>query len=68
MAVTVVLRLLPGPLRAGELVGEAELVASGVIEAVRSVDEIVAFVRRVAVDSRGAAAVDDTPDDEERLQ
>ena len=49
MVVTMVLRLLAAPLDSGELVGHVELVESGLVGPVRSVDELVAFARRASV-------------------
>ncbi len=46
VTVSVVLRLADAALDAGRLAGEAELVATGERQVVRSAEELVAFVRR----------------------
>ena len=46
MVITVVLRLLPGPLESGDLVGHVEHVSTGVMESVRGPAELVAFCRQ----------------------
>ena len=48
MVITVVLRLLPGPLESGDLVGQVEHVSSGATESVRGAAELVEFVRQAA--------------------
>jgi hypothetical protein len=53
VAITVVLRLLPGPLEAGDLVGQIEHVSTGAVLPVRGAADIVEFARQAA-----AAAVD----------
>jgi hypothetical protein len=56
MVITVVLRLLAGPLESGDLVGHVEHVSSGNIEAVRGAAEIVQFVRQAAAGADPATA------------
>jgi hypothetical protein len=48
MVVTLVLRLLPGPLEHGELVGRAEVVATGESVALRGVADLVDLARAAA--------------------
>jgi hypothetical protein len=48
MVITVVLRLLAGPLESGDLVGHVEDVSTGATESVRGAAEIVAFARQAA--------------------
>ena len=55
MVITVVLRLLAGPLESGDLVGHVVHVSTGLTEPVRGVDEIVAFCRQAAEEPPGNA-------------
>jgi hypothetical protein len=48
MVVTLVLRLLPGPLEHGELVGRAEVVATGESVPLRGVAHLVDLARAAA--------------------
>jgi hypothetical protein len=48
VVVTIVLRLLPGPLAAGELVGHAEVVATGASASVRNVSDLLVLARDAA--------------------
>jgi hypothetical protein len=50
MSFSVLLRVLPGPLAAGQVVGELEIVRTGRRVPVRSVDELIAQLRRAAND------------------
>jgi hypothetical protein len=50
---SVLLRLLPGPLAGGQVVGELEVVRTGERVSVRSVDELMAQLRRAAHDAAG---------------
>jgi hypothetical protein len=62
MVVTVVLRLLPGPLESGEIVGHAQLVATGETVPVRSVSDLVGLARTaVASDGSGGRGRDPDP-------
>ena len=63
MVVTVVLRLLPGPLDSGELIGHAEDVATGDVIPVRGPSDVVELalaVRRRTADS--APGANSSPD------
>jgi len=62
---SVLLRLLPGPLAAGCLVGELEVVATGERALVRSTEELVAYLR-VQAFAAPRSAGRDTEDSEEK--
>jgi hypothetical protein len=49
MVITVVLRLLAGPLESGDLVGHVENVSTGTTESIRGAGDIVEFARQAAV-------------------
>jgi hypothetical protein len=49
VVVTLVLRLLPGPLQEGELVGHAEVVATGESVALRGVADLVDLARSASI-------------------
>lgn len=53
MVVTLVLRLLPGPLEEGELVGHAEVVATGESVALRGVADLVDLARAAVSGAEG---------------
>ena len=66
MAITLILRILPGPLAESELVGHAELVATGSSVAFRGAAELVALARAAVEEEAGARAVDEPAAAEER--
>ena len=52
MTISVVLRLVDDAVRAGELAGEVEVVATGDRRLVRDVDELVTFLVQVTAGDR----------------
>ena len=54
MAITMILRVLPGPLADSQLVGHAELVATGESVPFRGMAELIALARLGAADARDA--------------
>lgn len=59
VVVTLILRLLPGPLAHGELVGRAEVVATGEAASLRSVTDLMVLAQgaaRRAADTEDARA------------
>ena len=51
MTVSVVLRLIPDELRSGKIVGEAEVVATGERQIIRSMAELVALLHDLPQES-----------------
>jgi hypothetical protein len=69
VVLTVVLRLLPGPLEDGELVGEAEVIATGQVAYVRGAADIVGLMREAvtSIEAQSAPGVRrSNPDDPTR--
>jgi hypothetical protein len=58
MTLSVLLRLLPGPLAAGQLVGEVEVVRTGDRAKVRNTQELVAYLQQRAQAAPPAVSFD----------
>lgn len=62
MTVTLVLRLLLGPLSDNELVGSAEIVATGESHPVRGTDDLIAVARAAARRTSDPASGEPAPE------
>lgn len=60
MLISYVLRLVPTAAAEGRIVGEVEVVASGRVQTIRSVDELLVLVREEQQSGRRGASRDES--------